>query len=181
MGVDMQAIPFGEDAQAPLMVPGVLPHPALAAASANGAKLPGDRVLDAEAFFRTSQVADSLRDTAKLFLRSKTADDVTLSQMVADYESIRAQVGSLVDECLAEDTGRHCPTLAEGSSLEMILYASTQLCRWLDAILAAPSFLISERIKMANAHEVTTKVTQVLGDGTNGAGSPRPKNPGQYL
>lgn len=181
MSVEMQAIPGSEEAQAAMLVSGVLATQKFAPPVTF--KLPGDRVLDSEVFFRTSQVADSLRDSAKLFLRAKTADSAVVAQMISDYEEIRTLVSSFVDESLAEGTARHCPTLGADASLEMVLYASTQLCRWIDAIQATPSFLVSEQVKLANAREVTSKVAQALGESqvTNGAPVPGSRGPGQYL
>jgi hypothetical protein len=180
MTVEMHAVPFGEDSPANLSVSDVLSAPAYNPPVA-ATRLPGDRVKDSEVFFRTSQVADSLRDSAKLFLRAKTVDPTLLAQMVADYESIRTSIGTFVDETLAEGTEKHCPSLGPDSSLEMVLYAATQLCRWIDAIQATPSFLISEQVKLANAREVTNKVSQALGETPAGPGLPRTKPTGQYL
>lgn len=181
MTVEMHAIPFGEDAPANRALGDVLAAPG-SGGPGRTTKLPGNRVKDAEVFFRTSQVADSLRDSAKLFLRAKTADPTLLSQMIADYEGIRTSLGSIVDESLAEHTDRHCPVLGPDSSLEMVLYAATQLCRWIDAVQATPSFLVTEQVKAANAREVAAKVTQVLGDSKpTQPGIPRAKGTGQYL
>ena len=182
MTVEMHAIPFGEDAPANLSASDVLAAPAFTPAVASGPhRLPGDRVIDAEVFFRTSQVADSLRDSAKLFLRAKSADPTLVAQMVADYERIRTSITSFVDESLAGDTDRHCPALSADSSMEMVLYAATQLCRWIDAIQATPSFLVAEQVKLANAREVTAKVTQALGESQVTPTLPRSKSTGQYL
>ena len=182
MTVEMHAIPFGEDSPANLSVSDVLAAPTFSPPVSSGPhRLPGDRVKDPEVFFRTSQVADSLRDSAKLFLRAKTTDPTLVAQMVADYERIRTAITTFVDEALAEDTDRHCPALGAGSSLEMVLYAATQLCRWIDAIQATPSFLVAEQVKVANAREVTAKVSQALGESQVHPGLPRSKSTGQYL
>lgn len=182
MTVEMHAIPFGEEAQASMLVSDVLAA-APAYAPPRAAKLPGDRVTDAEVFFRTSQVADSLRDSAKLFLRAKTVDPALLAQMIGDYETIRASLAGFVDDSLSEGTNRHCPSLNGDSSLEMVLYAATQLCRWIDAVQATPSYLVAEQVKLANAREVTAKVSAVLGEPqvAQGPGFPRAKGTGQYL
>lgn len=184
--MEMPAPSIGSDAQAAMLITGALPRALTAVpASAPAGRLPGDRVVDNEAFFRTSQVADSLRDTAKLFLESKTEDPTVLAQMAKDYEVIRRMLDGLVDNSLAEDNERHVPPLGEHPTLPMVIYASSQLCRWIDAIQATPSYLISEQVKTANAHEVATKVTQVLSDAaakSQAAGpAPAPKGTGQYL
>lgn len=147
-------------------------------------RLTGDKVTDPEMFFRTSQVADSLRDTAKLFLESQVDDAAALAQMVADYEALRTSLGTIVDASLAEGTERHCPALGEDASLALLVYATAQLCRWIDAIQATPAFLIAEQVKTANAHEVASKVTAVLGETSKAAAHPSAalgRNTGQYL
>jgi len=183
MTVEMHAIPFGEEAPAATLVSDALSTPGFSTVARSSGRMPGDRVTDAEVFFRTSQVADSLRDSAKLFLRTKNAEPAVLAQMIADYEAIRNLLGTFVDESLAEGTTRHCPVLSPDSSLEMVLYAATQLCRWIDAIQATPSYLVAEQVKVANAREVTAKVSAALGEAQmgQGPGFPRPKGTGQYL
>jgi hypothetical protein len=181
----MSAASIGTESQASMLITGALSRPLTSVpAAAPSTRLPGDRVIDAENFFRTSQVADSLRDTAKLLLEAKSEDPTVVAQMARDYEGIRALLGSLVEDTLAEGSERHVPVLGENPTLAMIVYAATQLCRWVDAIQATPSYLISEQVKTANAHEVASKVTQVLSDVAKAAAAvpaPSPKGPGQYL
>lgn len=185
MSVDMPAASIATDAQAAMLITGALPRALASVPTAPPSRLAGDRVLDAENFFRTSQVADSLRDTAKLLLEAKNDDPTVVAQMAKDYEGIRTLLGELIDESMAEASERHVPELGETPSLALVVYAASQLCRWIDAVQATPSYLIAEQVKTANAHEVANKVSQVLSEAakSNGApnGSAAPNRPGQYL
>lgn len=138
-------------------VPG---EPGEAADSTFGA-LVTKRVIDPEGFFRTSQLTDQLRDTVALLV-SRTTPPAAVTEMARSYGVLRQRLATQLVPELAQETLTVTPDIAADPSAEMILFGAAQLARWIDAIQAGPSFLLSQQVQQANAGELIKKVNEAI-------------------
>lgn len=122
-----------------------------------------ERLLDPEAFFRTSQMTDQLRDTAKLLLRRSEPTAETVKQMAEAYTTLRSRLVDEINADLVAQTMQLTPEIkAEDATADQVVFGTAQLARWLDSIEAGPSYLLSRKVNAANAVEVAAKVDEVL-------------------
>lgn len=128
---------------------------------------------DLDKFFFTSQLIDSIRDTAMFMLRRNVVpSDTALTSMRAQYEQLRSQFSKILPPEVAETAEHASPALTEHSDLTEILFACAQTAKWLDSLLAIKPFKIAHQV---NNDEMRRRMEGLL------AASDRDGVTGNYL
>jgi hypothetical protein len=137
-------------------------------------------VLDEASFFQTSQLVDALRDTAISFLEfPPTAGSPVLSEMVEHYNDLRERTLTLVTDAVAEQTNLFTTALDGDVDVHTVVFASTQLARWIDSVHVLPTYLLGQELQAASANEARTKLDSLGESGPESAAGPA--GTGNYL
>lgn len=139
-----------------------------------------EAVEDQDGFFRTSQLVDSLRDVTSVLHRRQRESLVaaeTREAIVAEYERLRTTLQAVLAEPFASESGAETLSLSPEDPLDLIVFASAQLARYIDALQFLPGHRANQAITQASIKEMSSK----LGLFDNKTADVRPGGPGQYL
>jgi hypothetical protein len=129
-----------------------------------GAEVPNvpSGVRDEATYFQTSQLVDSLRDTAIRFLEHPPATGSTvLAEMSGKYNSLRRRTMDLVGDEYAAATESATSDLPGDADVHSVVFAATQLAQWIDSIHVLPAYLLGQELQAASANEARTKLTSM--------------------
>ena len=123
--------------------------------------------------FQYSGLLDSLRDAALELHRAGPVEPWAVQSMITRYDSLRDALPGVLDEAGVSEMRLWTESLDGCSSVDGVYWAAAQLARFLDLVHQQGDFLLSQKVRSANALEVEKKVKSVLeGDGDEAVQAP---------
>ena len=116
-------------------------------------------IVDLEKLFLYSGLLDSVRDTSRLIYEKGEPTSDNLKTMINHYSRLRDELTKVVHPDLTNEVLSWAPILSEeSSSIDSLVFASTQLSRFLDLVHQAPSFMLAQVVQEANAKQIKDKL-----------------------
>lgn len=116
-------------------------------------------IIDLEKLFLYSGLLDSIRDTSRLIYEKGTPTESNLATMVNQYSQLRLELAKVVHSDLTPEVLSWAPELdVDSASIDSLVFASTQLSRFLDLVHQSPSFLLAQVVQEANAKQIKDKL-----------------------
>lgn len=142
-----------------------------------------ERILDLEGLFHYSGMLDSLRDTAKVFVRSGSSANGATPKMVVQYNALRERLRSVMSGAAADQIDVWTSELPRSASIDELYFAAAALARWSDLMHQTPQFLLGQQITAANASEAQRRIAETMGQAGDAVppGAKLPSVPGQYI
>ena len=117
------------------------------------------KVVDLSSLFRYSGMLDALRDSVDLLNRSGTATEVAALSATTQYNRLRAAICGSLDQSGVAEIELWSQELPDTEiDLGVLFLACVGLARLVDMIHQTPEFLLSAKVKDANAREVATQM-----------------------
>lgn len=114
-----------------------------------------ERIVDLERYFFTTTMADSLRDTARLLLTKSRASKATVVRMAEQVNTLVDELGKCLDRRYVEHAEVYKLRMEpEVASIDEVLFASTQLARWIDSMLMSQGWQLGQQQARMQMHEV---------------------------
>jgi hypothetical protein len=116
-------------------------------------------IIDLEKLFLYSGLLDSIRDTSRLIYEKGIPTESNLETMVTQYSQLRLELAKVVHPDLTSEVLSWAPELdPKLVSIDSLVFASTQLSRFLDLVHQSPSFLLAQVVQEANAKQIKDKL-----------------------